>query len=389
VTSSVPDPPPRGVWLRLSLLLMLGVILLALGARIVTAVAARMTVPTGGAQWIWMERSRTDLRPAAFYAVRDFFLDEAPARARLLILADPEYVLTLNGKRIGAGRYQLGAPARLDVYEVGDLLLAGGNRLLVELRSDRGAGGLLAALQDGDGQMIVRTDGDWRAVQRHHFGLIRGLLPLGPDDDMESLPVSSWGPPPTGRWGRPEVGPVLPRLSELMQGEPVAAVRLSSMPLPGLPATSAKYVALFDWGREVTGYLALQMPAGEGLRKALFFTGEQPPDPLRDRPAGAVLTMIGRRSWMDAQARRFRYVLVIGDRPAGAITARIFPVDPKLAADRILASVLGGGRKVEGVFGLEPPSLRTPVQDEIWRQLERVPRPRKKGSGSASAQKNP
>ena len=83
--------------------------------------------------------------------------------------------------------------------------------------------------------------------------------------------------------------------------------------------------------------------------------------------------MTGRRSWMDAQARRFRYALVIGDRPA---SARVLPVDPKRAAGRIATpadTAAGGGRKVEGVFGLEPPPLRTPVQDEIWRELQRVP----------------
>jgi hypothetical protein len=373
-----PPAPTRGAWLRISLLLLVGVLLLALGTRIVSAVVARMTVPTGGAEWIWVERSRTDQSPAAFYAVRDFFLDEAPGRARLLILADPEYVLTLNGKRIGSGQYQPGGPARLDVYEVGDLLVAGGNRLLVELRSDRGAGGLLAALQDGKGQTLVRTDGDWRIIARHHFGLVRGLLPIGPDDDLESLPAFSWGAPPTGRWGRPEVGPVLPRLTELMRGTPIAAKRLPSRPIPGLPAASARFVALFDWGREVTGYLTLQMPVGEGLRKALLFTGDVPPDPLRDRPAGAVLAMTGRRSWTDAQAKRFRYALVIGDRPA---TARVLPVDPKQAAGRTVGSVAGGGRPVEGVFGLEPPPLRTPVQDEIWRELQRVPRVRRRKDG--------
>lgn len=369
-----PPAPTRSTWFRISLLLLLAVLLLAAGTRIVSAVVARVTVPTSGAEWIWIERSRTDRSPAAFYAVRDFFLDEAPARAKLLILADPEYVLTLNGRRIGSGQYEPGGPARLDVYEVGDLLVAGGNRLLVELRSDRGAGGLLAALQDGQGRTLVRTDGDWRIVARHHFGLIRGLLPIGPDDDLQSLPAFTWGAPPTGRWGRPEAGPVLPRLTELMRGEPITAKRLPSRPIPALPATSARYVALFDWGREVTGYLTLQMPAGEGLRKALLFTGDQPPDPLRDRPAGAVLAMTGRRSWTDAQARRFRYVLVIGDRPA---SARVLPVEPKRSAGRIVDpadTTAGGGRKVEGVFGLQPPPLRTPVQDEIWRELERVPR---------------
>lgn len=378
MTPSHTPAPTRAAWLRISLLLLLGVLLLAAATRIVAAVMTRVNLPTGGAQWIWVERSRTDRSPAAFYAVRDFFLDQAPGRARLLILADPEYVLTLNGKRIGSGQYQEGyqpgGPARLDVYEVGDLLVAGGNRLLVELRSDRGAGGLLAALQDAGGRTLVRTDGDWRIVARHHFGLIRGLLPVGPDDDLESLPAFSWGAPPTGRWGRPEVGPVLPRLTELMLQTPIPARRLPPRPIPGLPPTSARFVALFDWGREVTGFLTLQMPAGEGLRRALLFTGDTPPDPLRDHPAGAVLAMTGRRSWTDAQAKRFRYALVIGDKP---LSARVLPVDPKRSAGRIMDpadTAAGGGRKVEGVFGLKPLPLRTPVEDEIWRELQRVPR---------------
>jgi hypothetical protein len=364
---------------------VVAVLLLAAGTRIVSAVVERVTVPTNGAEWIWIERNRTDQSPAAFYAVRDFFLDQAPGRARILILADPEYILTVNGRRIGSGQYQPGGPTRLDVYEVGDLLVAGGNRLLVELRSDRGAGGLLAALQDGQGHTLVRTDSDWRIVARHHFGLLRGLIRVGPDDDLQSVSAFSWGAPPTGRWGRPEVGPVLPRLTELMQGEPIAAKRLPSQPIPALPATSARYVALFDWGQEVTGYLTLQMPAGEGLRKALLFTGDEPPDPLRDHPAGAVLAMTGRRSWTDAQARRFRYALVIGDRPA---SARVLPVEPKRSAGRIVDpadTTAGGGRKIEGVFGLKPPSLRTPVQDEIWRELEKVPRPHKKTASEKQA----
>ena len=123
----------------MSIFLVLAVGLLALGARGVSALVARLTLPTGGAQWIWVEREWTDRSPAAFYAVRDFFLDAIPARARLLALADPEYVLTLNGRRIGAGQYQPTGTAKLDVYEVGDLLQAGGNRIVVELRSDRGA----------------------------------------------------------------------------------------------------------------------------------------------------------------------------------------------------------------------------------------------------------
>jgi hypothetical protein len=250
---------------------------------------------------------------------------------------------------------------------VGDLLQAGGNRLLVELRSDRGAGGFLAVLRDGGGRTLVRTDEKWRIFQRHHFGLIRGWLPLGPSGGLESEPAFSWGLPPTGRWGKPEAGPVHPRLPELIQGQPVPAARVAVPRVPVLPATSVRHMALFDWGREVAGYLTLQMPAGDGLRKALLFLGDRPPDLLQDQPVGAVLAMTGRRSWMDALPRRFRYALVIGDRP---LAARVFPVDPEKAAG-LLAD--GDERKVEGVFGIAPPPLRTPVQDEIWRELQRVP----------------
>lgn len=345
--------------------------LLALASRAVSAVMARLTLPTGGAEWIWVERSRIDRSPSAFYAVRDFELDAPPSRARLMILADPEYILTLNGKRIGAGRYPPGAPeARLDVYEVGDLLLPGGNRLIVELRSDRGAGGLLVALQDADGRTLVRSDGEWRIVKRHHLGLIRGWLPLGSggaESGLESEPAFRWGLPPTGRWGEPTVGPVRPRLLELIRDQPLAATRVAVPRIPLLPPTSARYLALFDFGREVTGYLTLQMQAGDGLRKALLYTGSEPPDPLVQRPAGAVLALTGRRSWMDSQPRRFRYALVVGDRPAAA---RVLPVDPK-AADGLFAE--GNERKVEGVFGIDPPRLRTPVEDEVWRELQSVP----------------
>lgn len=348
----------------MSFLLVIAVGLLALGTRAVSALVARLTLPTGGAQWIWVEREWTDRNPAAFYAVRDFFLDEIPARARLLVLADPEYVLTLNGERIGAGQY---VPlAKLDAYEVGDLLQVGGNRLIAELRSDRGKGGFLAALQDGDGRTLVRTDRDWRIFERHHFGLLRGWLPLGPSGGLPSEPAFSWGLPPIGRWGRPEVGALRPRFPELLQGQPVSGIQIAAPRIPALPPTSARRMALFDWGREVTGYLVLQMPAEDGLRTALFFTGTGVPDPLRAPPAGAVLAMTGRRSWMDVRPRRLRYALVIGDRP---LAARVLQAEPA----KVAGFLADGEPKIEGVFGIEPPPLRTPVEDEIWRELQSVP----------------
>jgi hypothetical protein len=82
--------------------------------------------------------------------------------------------------------------------------------------------------------------------------------------------------------------------------------------------------------------------------------------------------MAGRRTWMDARARRFRYALVVG-LGDGDVSARVQEIDPARAAS-LLAPPAGavetGG--VRGVLGIVPPALRTPVEDEVWGQLQGV-----------------
>jgi hypothetical protein len=351
----------RSRWLRAVLLLVFAVALLALADRALPRVAARAVLPTGGAQWIWEERrGRNDITPAAFYAVRDFDLQAPPAQARLLATADEEYVLHLNGHRVGSGAWTPGAG--LDVYEVGPLLLPGGNRVVVELRSGRGTGGFLASLVDGgSGETLLETDGAWRVVRQHHLGLVRGWLPLGGAE-----PAFSWGYPPIGRWGRPEPGrekPLFPALVE--RPVPPAGGRASGPRGAGL---------LFDWGREVTGYLVLDLPPRDQRGTALLFTGAAPPDAWKEPPAGAVLVAPGARRWMDARPRRFRYVLLLGmKRPAAA---RVLPLSPRLEA-RTAAALLTRDGKAKGVFGdlfgIGAPPLRTPVEDEVWSELQGLP----------------
>src|ERR1700680_889865 len=141
--------------------------------------ASRLGGTTGGAQWIWVAHDRRQAQPLAFYAGRDFTLAAPPPRARLLALGDPEYVLYLNGKRVGAGSWRPGA--HLDEYEVGPLLRIGGNRPLAELRSTAGGGGLPARLVDeASGRPLLGTDGGWRTFRRHCLGLLRGWLPVDP-----------------------------------------------------------------------------------------------------------------------------------------------------------------------------------------------------------------
>ncbi|HET9209955.1 MAG TPA: hypothetical protein VFR03_06135, partial [Thermoanaerobaculia bacterium] len=295
-------PSPAAVRrLRAWIVAYLAVAVLAVAAHFRPALRAR-SLPTAAARWIWKPFNPVNHNPTAFYAARDFELPSPPARARLMITADEEYVVTLNGKRIGAGAFEPGVP--LDVYEVGSLLLPGGNRLLVELRSARGAGGLLASLVDAaTGKQIVGTDGRWRILPAYQLGLPRGWMPIGGGD-----PAFVWGYPPIGRWGRPRAGPPRPLLGEEM-GPPVPAATLLPLSLPagladGRPPGSP---ILYDWGRAVEGYLTLQLPPAKDLGMALLFTGETPPDPLAARPTAAVLVMPGKPGWLDARPRRFRY----------------------------------------------------------------------------------
>lgn len=409
--------------------------------------AARLSLPTGPAQWIWAAQDRRNPAPLAFYAAVDFELPaRPPARARLLALADEEYVLYLNGKRVGAGRYRPGAA--LDSYEVGPLLLPGGNRLLAELRSGRGLGGFLASLGDEtSGKPLVVTDGRWRIFRRHRLGLVRGWLPLAGSPEALGEAAQVWGLPPIGRWGRPAPGPRRPLFAELTGGSRPLAARTSS-PYPpaasGGPAlsTAGTAIVLFDWGREVEGYLVLEpgysagaadmagidpdrLPPPDRLRVALLFAGPRqwaapsailaaaprvservpsrgppvpsqgPPLPLvaalpRQPPAAAVLLLPGGREWLDAAPRRFRYALVAGIE--GPLAARVYSVEPRAAAGLVAAPELGDlsqpsqrsqlsdpgqlgrlgnlGNVSRGVFGIAPPPLRTPVEDEVRRKLQ-------------------
>jgi hypothetical protein len=353
----------------------LAVVLLGTLERFAPSWIARTFLPTGEARWIWKWQDRNTKTPLAFYAVRDFDLKEVPAKARLLALADEEYILYLNGKRVGSGSYR--QDSRLDVYEAAPLLRQGGNRLVAELRSSRGAGGFLAQLIDTKtGEPIVWTDESWTLFDRYHIGLLRGWLPAvppsgpaglaAPPEGLAGEPAFVWGFPPVGRWGNPPLGPEIPLFAllspqrRLLPGQPASGMLLD------LDPRGARHV--FDWGREVVGYLTLDLPPDESPGMGLLFTGLERPDPMRDAPAAAVLVPPGGPAWSDARPRRFRYAVVLGlKRP---VTARVRLVDAARAASLLPEPVQ---KKKTGVLGIEPPPLRTPVEDEVWREFKRVP----------------
>jgi hypothetical protein len=233
---------------------------------------------------------------------------------------------------------------------------------MIELRSSRGAGGLLASVVDGAGRLLVGTDDRWRIFRKHELGLERGWLPL-----TGGVPVYDWGYPPMGRWGRPRPGPLKPLLGELSELRRAAVPAASSLPLPPvLPVATGRppgSPVLYDWGHEVTGYLSLEVPPAQELGVALLFIGGQPPDPLRSEPTGSILIVPGRHQWLDARPRRFRYAVILGlERPA---SLSVLPVSEEAVPPP-------AARGEKGVFGIVPPPLRTPVEDEVWGKLQRL-----------------
>jgi len=190
-------------------------------------------LPTGGsalnehwsAHWIWYPGKREAVN-WHFLARKAFRLDRPVGRAVLRITAHSDYVLFINGTRLGAGPVPCD-PRRqsYDSYDVARLLRAGVNVIGVIGHNYglgvhwqyKGPGGLLAQL-DLDDQTIA-TDGSWRvsdatgwraASPRMFFS--NGLLEtldlrtrpegwLGGDfDDAGWLPAEVIGPHPVKPW---------------------------------------------------------------------------------------------------------------------------------------------------------------------------------------------
>lgn len=333
------------------------VALLALALSGVERLAARLFEPQHAA-WIWADGDYSDGEPIAFYAVREVELPAAGS-GRILIAADETYLLYVNGQRIGAGSYRAEQP--FDVYEVGDFLDAGVNRIVVELRSSRGAGGLFARLEIGD--VTLGTDGSWRVFRRHHPGLLRGwALPEG----GEAPKV--WARAPTGRWrlagARQQRIPFQhfppPRRDRPIRHQLHHGATWDALdPNRRIPALGPQQV--FDWGEEVEGFLSFDLRSGSG-DPGLLYVSNEPPDAGRRLPDTVILPIPGRKYWADAHPRRFRYALVVGAEPASRIEVELLNGS---AGDRSTSE-----DNHDGVFGIEPPRSYSKVEEDVWGRLE-------------------
>lgn len=363
----------RSAWSR-SAWLAAVVVLLALA----TVEIQHRTAAFGGAAardaptWIWRQHDLRHIQAVGFYAVKEFDLVAAPAEAEIRILGDADYLLLLNGVRIGSNRYASGAP--LDRYRVERWLTPGRNRMVVELRSPSGAGGLWCELSAG-GQQLVRSDGSWTLYETHWRGLFgeRAMLP--------GIRPRLLGRSPLGRWGSPAVGPVRPAFeSALAAAEPIAAelYRIPGADGPWRRANGRRRrppslgpLVEFDFGGERTGYLQLQFREGAHRRA-------DPPDSaaliaFSDQPIGSppwsaqtiFAPIPGAGLFQDATLRRFRYVAVAG--LPGVFTAEVLAT----TAESWPALAPREGQ-VAGILGVTPPPSSAPVEHEVWRELERA-----------------
>lgn len=365
-STSEPQGGQRKVW---RWLLSLVVLLVALvGADRVVRWAVRSTsLPTGQAEWIWAPIDEGQTEPQTFYLVRDFNLDFRIKKARLLCLADEEYVAIVNGTQVGGGRF-FGQDA-LDEYAVRRFLKRGRNRLVIEARSSRGNGGLLLSLEveGAEKSKTIVSDGSWQVLRHQERGLgrARETIPEG------EAPVV-WGLPPMGRWPLPTTVRRRPTTPELLIGaEPGSPIRVRRGGEEAVwkrfdpevpPSEGLGPWVTFDWGRPVTGYLALEYPI-EQSPVALVYLGEQLPDPTVSRPAAVLAGLEGGWLWSDALPQRFRYatVLVRGGTVTGAM---VYLTNPGKSAELIPAE-----EEAIGVFGLRSENLRTPLEDEFRREL--------------------
>jgi hypothetical protein len=326
---------------RTAIYLALFLAVLGLAERGARVLVSRRVLATAGAQWIWAPGALERSEGVAFYAVRDVELAAPPERARVHLLADEAYILYVNGRRVGSGAYFAGAP--LDTYPLDGLLRPGWNRVAVELRSVRGAGGLLLALfADGERAPLVRSGREWR-IFHDAAGVVEGTRRFA-----DGAPALVWQSPPTGGWGIPRLAPDRSTFDDVVVAEEgrLEAALLEPRTDPR-PLNQRGAPLINDFGRPVSGYVVLG-GLGAAPRRLRIDVGLE--------SAGGegvdVLLAEGQSEWSTAEVRTVRYV---GSPylPEGA-SLRMVAVDPAFAAQ----DAKRAARRQEGAFGVDPPRHR-------------------------------
>jgi hypothetical protein len=267
---------------------------------------------TGDAQWIWARHPLSRGIPIAFFVTRDFDLPHERYFTKIKVAADPEYTIYFNGSLIAARRGEDGR--FLDVYDVTKLARDGHNRIVIAVRSENGAGGVIAALDTRPDFHFLATGSDWKVVRRWSDD-----LPLR-DPIQTSQPILL-GRPPAQRWNFLTARDAAMSEPSAKIVRPLTATKIQAA-LPDISVIGGVAVAgshptpavAYDFGSDISGRIQLNVQALNGGSRVVKIRRAYWPRELA--PAeGNVESFVfapGERSITDTAVHNFRYVLVYG-----------------------------------------------------------------------------
>lgn len=266
-------------------------------------------VTTGKAQWIWDQHRLASERPVVFFATRDFEVPPNRQYVHIKVAADPEYVLYFNGQPLGGRRFR--GTGVIDRYDVTEKARPGKNRIVISVRSAKGVGGVLAAVDLAPMlENIVVSDQQWKLFHVWSDELLRR-------DPPQFRPVRPrvLGSPPIGRWDYLSYEVDAPKHAEPKVLQAVDSIQFEAR-LPVIKVASGVAVAsfrrttarAFDFGA-VKGRARVEVePVGKLVAKIRYAN-----DPAELGIEGEVIPLPlapGERSVVDPEERRFRYVIV-------------------------------------------------------------------------------
>ncbi|MEM6792856.1 MAG: hypothetical protein AAF725_02680 [Acidobacteriota bacterium] len=375
-TAPVSSARRYGRFLAWSLALSLA---LAGAERFYSEQRAIRTEPGLGASWIWAPEAASSAAPAAFFAVRDVDL-EAGVSAWMAVVADEHYTLWVNGSRVGSGG--LTARREADFFEISGSVKPGLNRLMLEVASSRGAGGLMASLRVGEpGRAVLGTDASWRIFTRFDPSIFSALRPLS---ENEGAPPAVWQRTQTGRWRPAEALQRKPGILPVPGGAASAPVRVRYFSDDSTwravsqeaPLKRAGSLTVIDFGRPVEGHLEVSFSESPGA-SLLFFDLEDPDHDARRPPDTVMMPVEGSLEWRDPFARSFRYVTFVGT--TAAETMRVEQISAEHAAIHRPPTPTA-----RGVFGLEAPSPYRQAREAVWQRIREKNRAGPKPAETAS-----
>ena len=290
---------------------MIGFIVVAFFVHTHSFFEKKFEVVTGEAQWLWVKNQMSLEKPAAFFATREFEVPPSASIVRINIAADPAYTLWFNGQLVGAD--SMYREAKIHSYDVTAMKRAGKNRIVVALRSEKGAGGLLASVDFGAmARNLVVSASDWKIYPWWKPELLQRDLP-GSDHSARTF-----GPPPTGRWN------FLQRVDakvETKQGPDLAPSSVDDFTgrvpetriLSGIAVASARPVPAraFDFGH-VRGRVRIRRESSGGIQVVRVRFANTRDEWTAEGSTSPIVFAPDEESVLDPEVREFRYVIVFG-----------------------------------------------------------------------------